>query len=84
MASLGEYVVRPVDKKDHYVKRCVALPGDTLEIKDGMVWINGRKEEVEPGIQLSYKVVTNGQRINSKTMEQLGLTLILRCQDIRQ
>ena len=72
-ASLGEYVVRPVDKKDHYVKRCVALPGDTLEIKDGMVWINGRKEEVEPGIQLSYKVVTNGQRINSKTMEQLGL-----------
>ena len=73
VASLGEYVVRPVDKKDHYVKRCVALPGDTLEIKDGMVWINGRKEEVEPGIQLSYKVVTNGQRINSKTMEQLGL-----------
>ena len=73
VASLGEYFVRPVDKKDHYVKRCVALPGDTLEIKDGMVWINGRKEEVEPGIQLSYKVVTNGQRINSKTMEQLGL-----------
>ena len=73
VASLGEYVVRPVDKKDHYVKRCVALPGDTLEIKDGMVWINGRKEEVEPGIQLSYKVVTNGQRINSQTMEQLGL-----------
>ena len=73
VASLGEYVVRPVDKKDHYVKRCVALPGDTLEIKDGMVWINGRKEEVEPGIQLSYKVVTNGQRSNSKTMEQLGL-----------
>ena len=73
VASLGEYVIRPVDKKDHYVKRCVALPGDTLEIKDGMVWINGRKEEVEPGIQLSYKVVTNGQRINSKTMEQLGL-----------
>ena len=73
VASLGEYVVRPVDKKDHYVKRCVALPGDTLEIKDGLVWINGRKEEVEPGIQLSYKVVTNGQRINSKTVEQLGL-----------
>lgn len=73
VASIGEYVVRPVDKKDHYVKRCVALPGDTLEIKDGMVWINGRKEEVEPGIQLSYKVVTNGQRINSKTVEQLGL-----------
>lgn len=73
VASLGEYVVRPVDKKDHYVKRCVALPGDTLEVKDGMVWINGRKEEVEPGIQLSYKVETNGQRINSKTVEQLGL-----------
>lgn len=73
VASLGDYVVRPVDKKDHYVKRCVALPGDTLEVKDGMVWINGRKEEARPGVQLSYRVVTNGQRINSKTVEQLGL-----------
>ena len=71
--SLGETVVRPVDKKDHYVKRCVALPGDTLEVRDGLVLVNGERQEVYPGVQLSYSVRTNGQKINSKTVEELGL-----------
>ena len=73
VAALGETIVRPVDKKDHYVKRCVALPGDTLEVKEGLVWINGIKEDALPGLQFSYRVVTNGQKINSKTLEKLGL-----------
>lgn len=71
--GLGETVVRPADKKDHYVKRCVALPGDTLEVRDGLVWVNSEQQEVYPGIQFSYRVVTNGQRINPKTLEGLGL-----------
>ena len=54
----GPIKVRPMDKKDHYVKRCVALPGDTLQVIDGLVWVNGCKQEVYPGIQLSYKVST--------------------------
>jgi len=71
--SLGEIVVRPADKKDHYVKRCVALPGDTLTVRDGRVWTNGVKEPDYPGLQLSYRVVTNGGRINSKLVEKMGL-----------
>ena len=71
--GLGEIVVRPTDKKDHYVKRCVALPGDTLEVRDGLVWVNGRQQETYPGIQLSYCVRTSGQRINSKILEDIGL-----------
>ena len=71
--SLGEIVVRPVDKKDHYVKRCVAVAGDTIEVREGLVWINGKQQEVYPGVQLSYRVQTNGQRINSKTLEKMGL-----------
>lgn len=71
--GLGEIVVRPSDKKDHYVKRCVALPGDTLEVRDGLVWVNGEKQEVYDGVQLSYRVTTNGQRINSKTLDKLGV-----------
>ena len=71
--GLGETIVRPTDKKDYYVKRCVALPGDTLEVRDGLVWVNGEQQEVYPGIQLSYAVKTNGQKINSKTVEELGL-----------
>ena len=50
--------IRPMDKKDHYVKRCVAVPGDTLEVREGLVWINGRQQEIYPGIQLSYEVTT--------------------------
>jgi len=74
-SRLGPIVVRPTDKKDHYVKRCVALPGDTLTVRDGLVYINGAQQEVYPGIQLSYRVVTTGQRINSKVLEKLGLNL---------
>lgn len=73
--SMGEIVARPVDKKDHYVKRCVALPGDTLEVRDGLVWIDGVQQEVYPGVQLSYRVRTNGQRINPKIIEDLGLNM---------
>ena len=75
VSRLGETVVRPTDKKDHYVKRCVALPGDVLEIKDGLVWINGEKQEVYEGVQLSYKVKTNGQRINAKTLDKIGMNV---------
>ena len=35
-------VVKPIDKKSNYVKRCVAIPGDTLTIEDGIIHINGK------------------------------------------
>ena len=72
---LGPIIVRPTDKKDHYVKRCVAIPGDTLVVKDGFVYVNSEKQEVYPGIQLTYKVKTTGQRINSRILEKLGLNI---------
>ena len=43
----GPVVVRPMDKKDHYVKRCVAIPGDTLEVKAGVVYVNGIQQEAD-------------------------------------
>ena len=74
--NLGPVIVRPADKVDHYVKRCVAVPGDTLEVREGLVWINGKQQEVYPGMQLSYKVVTTGGRINSKLLSGLGLNTL--------
>ncbi len=53
VSSLGPVIARPADKVDHYVKRCVAIPGDTLEIRDGLVWIDGVKQETYPGMQIS-------------------------------
>lgn len=41
---------RPVDKKENYIKRCVGLPGDTLEIKDRVLYING-----QPGYKPKYQ-----------------------------
>ena len=71
----GPVKVRPSDKKDHYVKRCVASAGDTLEIRNGQVYVNSAAQEVWPGVQNSYRVVTNGQRINPVNLDKLGLNV---------
>ena len=75
LKHFGPVKARPTDKKDHYVKRCVAVAGDTLEIRDGQVYVNSEAQEVWPGVQNSYKVVTTGQRINSVNLDKLGLNL---------
>ena len=56
VSSLGPVIARPADKVDHYVKRCVAVPGDTLEIREGLVWIDGVKQETYPGMQISRNI----------------------------
>ena len=63
----GIHVDKPIDKKSNYVKRTVAIPGDVLEIKDGDVWINGKKEiyPVRAKLQTSYIVVTQPNLFNS-------------------
>ncbi len=69
----GPVKVRPSDKKDHYVKRCVAVAGDTLEIRNGQVYVNSQAQEVWPGVQNSYRVITNGQKINQVNLDKLGV-----------
>ena len=71
--TYGPLIVRPVDKEDNYVKRCVAVAGDTLEVRDGEVFINGEPLEVFPGVQNTYRVVTNGSPINPKILEDAGV-----------
>ena len=59
----GLRVDKPIDKKSNYVKRCVGVPGDQLEIKDGIVFVNGKElilpERARP--QFSYKVALDGK-----------------------
>jgi signal peptidase I len=59
----GLRVDKPIDKKSNYVKRCVGVPGDQLEIKDGIVFVNGKElilpERAKP--QFSYKVALDGK-----------------------
>ena len=53
ISTLGPVIARPADKVDHYVKRCVAIPGDTLEVRDGLVWVDGVQQPSYPGMQIS-------------------------------
>jgi len=54
----GKKVGRPVDKREHYVKRCVAIAGDKLEIKDGEIFINDKKQAMPEHAQHFYDVKT--------------------------
>lgn len=71
----GPLKVRPVDKKDNYVKRCVAVAGDTLEIVDGDIIVNGSPVPDYEGVQNTYMVRTSGQRLNPKLLDELGVNL---------
>ncbi|WP_196885000.1 signal peptidase I [Aureivirga sp. CE67] len=57
----GEFTYKPIDKKTNYVKRCVGLPGDSLSVKDGYVYINGKKNKLpsRAKIQFFYEVELN-------------------------
>lgn len=56
----GAVVSRPIDKRDHYVKRCVAIAGDKFEIRDGEVYINDAKQPMPERAQHRYIVRTDG------------------------
>ena len=58
----GEVLIKPIDKKSNYVKRCVGLPGDSLEVRDGLVYINGDQNELpdRAKLQFSYGFKTSG------------------------
>jgi signal peptidase I len=53
-------VTRQVDKKENLIKRCIGLPGDVVEVKDGIVYVNGKPGELFPHCKLNYLVKTNG------------------------
>lgn len=71
----GKVVVRPVDRRENYVKRCVGLPGDTLSIQDGQVHINGHAIQNPPEMQFFYYVQTTGGHIPPAYFRELGISL---------
>jgi len=72
--NFGEIVVRPVDKRENYVKRCVGKHGDTLQIIDQQVYINGNTADNPERLQYQYKVQTDGSSINTKILDRLDIT----------
>jgi len=72
--NFGEIVARPVDKRENYIKRCLAIPGDTLQIIDQVVHINGKPADVPELAQFKYIVRTDGTRINPMALDKLDIT----------
>lgn len=70
----GEVVYRPVDRCENYVKRCVGLPGDTLQIVDGQVMIDGKAIENPENLQFNYFVQTTGPYITEDMFRELGIS----------
>ena len=67
--------VRPVDKKDHYVKRCVAAAGDTLQIRDGQIYIDGKAQKNPTYAQFQYYVnLPPNFNLNPKKLSDWGIS----------
>jgi len=71
--AYGPIIARPVDKTDNYVKRCVAIAGDTLQVVDGKVIVNGIPQKEYPGVQMTYTVKTSGKPVNSRILEEMNI-----------
>lgn len=72
--NFGRIIARPVDKRENYIKRCIALPGDTLQIIDQVIFINGVEQEALPNTQSKYYVRTTGTRLSSRLLNRLDIT----------
>ncbi|WP_066628504.1 S26 family signal peptidase [Labilibacter marinus] len=70
----GEVVYRPVDRRDNYVKRCVAIAGETFEIRHNQIYINGGKVENPDGLQHFYHVLTDGTAMNSRFLDKMEIS----------
>ena len=73
--QFGEIIYRPVDRRDNFVKRCLGLPGETLQIKDGIVYVDGQAVPQPKNVQYRYYVVTDGTYIGDDDFEALGISV---------
>ncbi len=65
---------RPVDKRENYIKRCIAVAGDTFLLKDTQVYINGKKLHKPENMQFQYLVKTNGTGFPKKLLLEHNIT----------
>jgi signal peptidase I len=67
-------IYRPVDRRDNYVKRCIGIPGDSVTIRAGVLYVNGKIVPDNNTQQNTYVVGTNGTTINPKAFERMNIS----------
>ena len=70
----GMIDTRPTDRRENYVKRCVGLPGQTLQIKDHIIYLDGKANKEPDNVQYTYRVKLR-QRLDDEIMKDLGITM---------
>ncbi len=76
--AFGDILVRPVDRRENYVKRCVGEPGDSLKVVDNVVYTRTATTDWQPepsreGVQLNYLVQTDGYVFSDRYLTKLGI-----------
>ena len=75
LLSRVEWTVRPDDKKEHYIKRCIGLPGETLRVENSQVYIDGKAIDNPEFMQYDHVVKTR-DGINRRTWkERFGIAM---------
>ena len=72
--QFGDISSRPTDRRENYVKRCVGLPGQTLQIKDHIVYLDGKPNKEPDNVQYNYDVKLR-QSIPEELMHELGISM---------
>ena len=70
----GEVDSRPVDRRENYVKRCVGLPGQTLEIKDRIIYLDGKANKEPDNVQYLYQVELAQASLPEDFIREIGLS----------
>lgn len=70
-----DMTVRPVDKREHYIKRCVAVPGDEIHIKNAKLFINGETAYIPPAFQYNYVISAKSSLNKSILKDKLDVNL---------
>jgi len=72
--NFGDIIARPVDKRENFIKRCVGIPGDSIQIIDRQVYVNGKKAENPEDRQFNYEIITNGTPVYKKQLRLMGIS----------
>lgn len=69
-------ITRPVDKRENFIKRCVAVGGDSIQVVNGDLLVNGKPAESFPDIQRYYRfMVPRNTMLSNETLEAIGITV---------